>query len=177
MDELKTIEEQYAHAAVTGRLCGGSEDVLIASGMAGQKNRLATQTWRLLDCLDSAEYKGTLEGYKMLLLSQARRQSATVSLRDVDAGARAYLSYVIAPVCPTCQGRGASLLGDSMGGRGVLDDAPCKTCGGSGKRSLRREAAQLGDVMEDLVLWLNGEVLSQCIEAQRSIRRKKYNHS
>ena len=176
MSEKRSIEEQYAQAAVAGRLCGGSEDVLMAAGMVGQAHGLATQTWRLLDCLDSGEYKSTLEKYKMLLLSQAKRQRLTVDRHEIDSGARTFLSYVIAPVCPTCQGRGASLLGGSKGGRAVLADAPCRTCGGSGKRSLRREASMLGEVMEDLVLWLNGEVLSQCIAAQVAIRRKKYRY-
>ena len=168
-DNILTMEERYAEAAVDSR----DMDTLAAAGMTGQKHGSATRVMRLIDSLDAHEYKDTLEEFARLILQQADRQRISVTYAEAKSGATLFAGYLIAPICPSCLGRGANLIGGDTGGRGVLGSS-CGHCGGIGKRNLFREAAVLGDVMQDMVRWLNGEVMSQSIMASRSMARNRF---
>ena len=172
MYDVKTQEEKYAQATVTGSLTGEPESTLIAAGMVGSRHGVATSTWRLVDGMDAKNYGDVVSKFAKLVLQQAQRQKAQCTNDDARKVATMFAGYLVCPICPTCQGRGASLIGDAKGGRGVLADA-CPTCHGTGRRNLRRMAQELGPVLQDLTLWLNGEVLSQSVAAQVAMRRKK----
>ncbi len=172
MLDPKSQEEQYAQASVCGSLTGGAESTLMAAGMAGSRHGAATATWRLVDGMDAKNYADVVRKFTSLVLRQARRQKTECAESDARKIATLYAGYLVCPICPTCQGRGANLIGNDNGGRGVLADA-CPTCHGTGRRNLRRMAQELGPVLQDLTLWLNGEVLSQSVAAQVAMRRKK----
>ncbi len=169
------VEELYANAASSGRTTGAAENMLGAAGMAGAKHSLATKQWRLTNSLDASEYDSLVYEYARMVRKQGERQSVSVTSDEAYSVAKLFTGYLICPICPTCQGRGASLLGGHKGGRAALGDR-CKACAGTGKRSLRREARELGGKLYDLVLWLNGEVLSRSIAASAAIRRLKYTY-
>ena len=173
MTDIYTMEERYAEAAVNSR----DMDTLAAAGMAGQKHGNATRLWRLIDSMDAAEYPQVIIALSDALMAESKRQNTQNKTRPVltPAGAKQcaslFLGYLIAPICPTCLGRGAGLITGSA--RPVLGES-CKQCSGTGKRKLRREAGAHGPIVQDLVMWLNGEVLSQSIMASRSVARKRF---
>lgn len=176
-EDILTVEERYAEAAVDSR----DMDTLAAAGMAGQEHREATRLWRLIDSMDANEYKDALAGLIDALLAHDNRMWFRDKKRDrlTQTGAKKcaelFVGYLIAPICPSCLGRGAGLISGNHdnGGRGVLG-ASCSQCGGTGKRSLRKEASSLGEQAVDYVMWLNGEVLSQSIIASRTVARKRF---
>lgn len=172
-EDILCIEELYSNAASCGRTTGASSDTLGAAGMAGVKHGLATKQWRLTNSLDASEYESVITAYSSMVRKQGERQGVPVTSHEADSVARLFAGYLLCPVCPTCQGRGASLLGDPRGGRAALGNS-CTQCGGTGRRSLRKEAIGYGRKLSDLVLWLNGEVLSMSIAASAAIRRRKY---
>ena len=166
MSYRKTQKEIYAVASVASNFSPAVRDTMTAAGMLGSKHAAVTTLWRLLYSLDHYDYKDAIEALTRLLL---RKKIDYAVARNV---ARVYVRHAICPVCPTCQGRKQSLIGDAKGGRGTLDDAPCQTCGGTGERDFRAEAKRELGEDADHALWLQGEISSLDAYAEHDMHWK-----
>lgn len=166
MNELISIEERYARAAVAEHMSRGQELVMGAAGMAGTRHGLVTRLWRLVDDHDVGEYRDLVHD----LAGMVRRAGSERTLAWCKGVAVEYLQWRLSPLCRTCKGRGhLPILGEAKG-RDVLQDADCPECAGVGHRPvgwLSYEATQRQALAD-----LHTRVSEAEAEASAGIRRR-----
>lgn len=162
MNEHKTIEERYATATTTSHLIVDSDnhscDVLVAAGMAGQKNELALAMWSLAHMPSRSRM--------MELREQIRRRvKGYMDRRGMkgkhDRIADAVLAWWMKPACPDCDGLGYEKYPNAP----ALSDVPCSSCGGTGKRQLKSDCPEAAR-------WMAAELESLAAKATDSIKAK-----
>lgn len=141
------VLEQLARAEVSSDLTHRERfcdvDVLGAAGMAGINIRHIC-AFRLKFLNDTTE----LDSAKRLFAEWAR---SAMRRRGVDTsgasrmGVQA-LTYWLDPLCTGCGG----LKFEAIEGAPTLSDRPCKCCGGSGRKPIKRHGAE-GEVFRDLL--------------------------
>jgi len=137
MNDKASVQELYG-VAVTARDLRFSLDhrtlldFIVAAGMAGVRDPLATTWLRWLYGEDAHEWRSAYEGvYAWASREAAKRQWDGAHLRRVILTVMWWYKHGI---CPECHGTKM----EAVPGTPVLSDEPCKTCHGEGRLSLDR---------------------------------------
>ena len=103
--------ERLAEAQISSNLADDSlklsdVDYLRASGWAAQINPDGLMLYRLKYANDHREYAQTLRRVYSLAVGKAFRMRLTISHQDLHELAENTLRHWVAPICPSCLGRG-----------------------------------------------------------------------
>ena len=131
--------ERLAEAQISSDLSDNSMrlsdvDYLRASGWAAQTCPEGLMLYRLKYANDHREYAQTLRRVYSLAVGKAFRMRLTISHQDLHELAENTLRHWVAPVCPSCLGRGYDKQPDAP----MLTDKECKHCKGAGHLPLER---------------------------------------
>lgn len=151
--------ERLAEAQISSNLADDSlklsdVDYLRASGWAAQINPDGLMLYRLKYANDHREYTQTLRRVYSLAVGKAFRMRLTISHQDLHELAENTLRHWVAPICPSCLGRGYEKRPDAP----MLTDKECSHCKGAGHLPLERAVKSNLKLAEWLALKLDSSM-------------------
>lgn len=139
-------------------------DYIRACGWAAQTNPEGLMLYRLKYANDHTEYKPTLQRVYSLAVGKAFRMRLTITNEHLRELAENTLHHWIAPICPSCLGRGHEKQPDAP----LLSDRECDYCKGTGHVPLEKAVKS----HLELAAWLSNEMNAKAgafVSAARSL--------
>ena len=138
-ESLERLSPALVSSDMTIRAGIGDADMVAALGLAGRVYPMASPLIRMYLAGDkTAVHEARRLAYNMAKKA-ATRQNAVMSTTELVKVGRMALAYAVNKTCPRCGGTKYELIP----GTNCLGAAPCRECGGDGRRRLPRRNRRL----------------------------------